>query len=938
MAEKIIIAELDINTEALLKTATNTKAVLDGLRKEQNKLKKDGQAGTEQFIKNDVAIKRLSRSYAQQKTVLQSVNSLNTDFISVEKAATKAIQRHNVSISEARKNNKELTAIRNELNLATKSGQDALVKINAKLDKNNDFIKENVDQYTKQKINIGNYKSALEGLDPRLARNIKLLLQIKTALVAQVSALVGSTTATTAATSAQTTSTTSTSANTTATQSNTKAQTANAASKTANAAATTTLTAATTKGTKATLLGAKALRILKIALISTGIGAIVVAIGALIAAFASTQKGIDAIKRVLAPLKGAFQGIIGVVQNIAINVFGQLKDRWTIVSGAMLHGIDLIRLGWNKLTGDVEEATEIQERMKTRVEEMRGAQERLNEKSKELREIWRGAAEAIGDAARAQRQIVELGIEIEKSENKLIVSRSESNRIIKEQNKIAEDTTKTLKEREAAAKLSISESEKLLKSEQDILDLRIKRLTLEQQATKDKRADEKELAELQAKRNEAETQQLELQTTQTNKLNIIRAQAEAAAAKAIDARIIKAEEELSLLKEQNRFAGESLEDQLELQRKFAAEELKILEQKLAAGKISQIKFNEEKLKLANDLQEKQNQIDEQELLRIKDFEQQKKDLENQIALNREVEEEARAILKAEQDLKKHLLELEDIEIKETEKAELRKKLLESFNQEVQSITDKATEKRLKEQAKADAEEIKLDQLKSNIRLDTAKQLSDLLLGVLGDNIGARFAAIALDAIIEIAKLKIATSSAQQVNLAAATAVSTLNPSAIPLAKARNVALGASSKVQQGKILAEAVVSGLGAALKFYEGGKVPELSAGLITSSQNISNQRGGDNVLATVKRGEVILNRQQQQRAGGSAFFRSIGVPGFVNGGIAGLGSPNVSGASSDIVNLDRLGEIISEKINDVKIVAIEEEITTSQINKVDIVEGARI
>jgi hypothetical protein len=43
-----------------------------------------------------------------------------------------------------------------------------------------------------------------------------------------------------------------------------------------------------------------------------------------------------------------------------------------------------------------------------------------------------------------------------------------------------------------------------------------------------------------------------------------------------------------------------------------------------------------------------------------------------------------------------------------------------------------------------------------------------------------------------------------------------------------------------------------------------------------------GDNMLATVKTGEVILNERQQAALGGEATFRAIGVPGFAGGGIS--------------------------------------------------------
>jgi hypothetical protein len=64
---------------------------------------------------------------------------------------------------------------------------------------------------------------------------------------------------------------------------------------------------------------------------------------------------------------------------------------------------------------------------------------------------------------------------------------------------------------------------------------------------------------------------------------------------------------------------------------------------------------------------------------------------------------------------------------------------------------------------------------------------------------------------------------------------------------------------------------------FAKGGKIfPELSAGRITAKPNVRPLANGDNVLAYVKPGEVILNQEQQRKLGGDETFRRLRVPGF--------------------------------------------------------------
>jgi hypothetical protein len=114
----------------------------------------------------------------------------------------------------------------------------------------------------------------------------------------------------------------------------------------------------------------------------------------------------------------------------------------------------------------------------------------------------------------------------------------------------------------------------------------------------------------------------------------------------------------------------------------------------------------------------------------------------------------------------------------------------------------------------------------------------------------------------------------------------------------------------------------GALSKFADGGLVENvdgfanggLSGTLITSKMGKPIRRSnGDNLLATVKTGEVILNQRQQNALGGANTFRKIGVPGFANGGMI----PNVS-LDSNIA--------LIESIKNMQLVVSVSEITSVQ------------
>ena len=83
-----------------------------------------------------------------------------------------------------------------------------------------------------------------------------------------------------------------------------------------------------------------------------------------------------------------------------------------------------------------------------------------------------------------------------------------------------------------------------------------------------------------------------------------------------------------------------------------------------------------------------------------------------------------------------------------------------------------------------------------------------------------------------------------------------------------------------------------AAQPLAEGGVV---TGQRVNQKQNIPTRSNGDNVLAYVKRGEVVLNQRQQSLLGGSPTFRRIGIKGFAEGGIVPPISAPIQGMSID-------------------------------------------
>lgn len=167
---KVVIAELELDMTALLKSTSDLKKEIDALKNTQKDLAASGDKSSEAFVQNEAILKSLNSAYASNVKVIQESGQATKTQADQAQLLTMALNTEATSIAEARQQNQLLNKLRNETNVTTAEGQAQLTALNKKLDSNNDFIKENADAYLKQKINIGNYsesiKDAAQSINP----------------------------------------------------------------------------------------------------------------------------------------------------------------------------------------------------------------------------------------------------------------------------------------------------------------------------------------------------------------------------------------------------------------------------------------------------------------------------------------------------------------------------------------------------------------------------------------------------------------------------------------------------------------------------------------------------------------------------------------------------------------------------------------------------
>lgn len=219
----------------------------------------------------------------------------------------------------------------------------------------------------------------------------------------------------------------------------------------------------------------KGLKLTRAAVIGTGIGALVIGVVELVKQFGKTEEGARALKRAFAPV----QAVVDV-----------LAMRVSALGGAIFY---LFSRDWEKAAKSLNRALADN-----------------NDEYARQRELY--------------DQLIEREIALEDARIKQTVATAQTRAEIKELNLVAEDTTRSIEEREQAASRAGALERALFeeRKRQAEEELAIAQLRLDSSRTTTE--DRERVAELEANIFSLTQESLELQTTLNNKLNTIRAE------------------------------------------------------------------------------------------------------------------------------------------------------------------------------------------------------------------------------------------------------------------------------------------------------------------------------------------------------------------------------------------------------------------------------
>jgi hypothetical protein len=222
-----------------------------------------------------------------------------------------------------------------------------------------------------------------------------------------------------------------------------------------------------------------AFNILKIAIASTGIGLLVIALGSLVAYFSQTQAGIEKIDAVIQPLKAVFSALMGVAETLGgalVDAFSNPKkamnDLYEFVKQNLINRFTafkvilegIMELDFKKVTNGVLQAG-------TGVENMT---DKISAASKKTGDFLSEAAKKGAEIARLTKEID--AAQLKYNKNQIAIGDAIDAQLL-----ISKDTSKSFKERAAAAEAIIKITEKNGLEESKILQLKLRQLRIQQE-------------------------------------------------------------------------------------------------------------------------------------------------------------------------------------------------------------------------------------------------------------------------------------------------------------------------------------------------------------------------------------------------------------------------------------------------------------------------
>lgn len=895
-------------------------------------------AQQEQLFKNQknlqIETSKVNAEYNRSVKAQQAMRDSMGNLLSSTNAYEQALRKEVKTKEDAKKNTSELIKLGDQLDLSNADNVKTLEEINAKIDENTQFLKENSSAMQQQKMNVGNYKQSVkEALTEMQAQKELIESQNKSLMVMQketekgseewryfnqqiqqnnqqINVLITNMGGVNDEMNAST-------ALSQLLSGNFKglAETSKAAGGAGN------LLSSSLKGATTSVLSlTKAMLAFLFSPIGIVLGVVAAAFLLIRNAMQRSEETTNKLKTALAPLTGIFKLLMKAIEPLG-----------EFLVDALVVGLELATEALQGLLTGIEKAARFLglDSWADSISDFNQAVQESIQNSKEL-------AQAEIELEKAQRKARLTQLQYQKEAETFRQIRDDENKTIKERIQANEELGKVL-ERQLQEELAIAK-----------MALEVNRLRMQAEGETSELLDQQaealtNIADIEERINGQRSEQLKNQVS-------LQKQAHEAYMKQVEAQIAKQKEQLDLWIAEQGTRAKTLQEQLELDRQIAEKSKAILDKELKAKKISREKYELEVLKLEQGLLTQQSEmlidaskreldqlitdtdrqleerkrlngeeldlLKQQELAKI-DFEQQRYDqglineteyqdnilsiqdeyLKKGLDLSKQYQEQQKADrdLRSQLEHEQRLLALEDNAWNEFERNQLIAEEQYRIGQEtLQSQYDEgkisydnflqAKQNLDKEYADAEAE---IARLKEQYKLSVASQTFGNLATIAGEESAAGKA-------FAVAQTTIDTYQAATAAYKAMAGIPVIGP-----------ALGATAA-------AAAVVAGLKSVQKItsVKTPKVAKLSnpevqgfadGGVVNDGFPIF-RNNGDDTLITARTGEVVLNDVQRGYIGND-ILNMAGVPGV---------SPSSNTAIQESVSGNSAGltEIIADAV----------------------------
>lgn len=146
--KKVVLLEIDINVESAIESNNKLVGEIIGLEKEVRQLEETEGKMSAAYTKRNAELKNAKAELAANEKAIQKVTAANNTQLG--------------TLKRLKAENSALASERDNLNLSTEEGAKRLTEINAKIDENNELLKQSSDKTSKAKQNVGNYEESIK--------------------------------------------------------------------------------------------------------------------------------------------------------------------------------------------------------------------------------------------------------------------------------------------------------------------------------------------------------------------------------------------------------------------------------------------------------------------------------------------------------------------------------------------------------------------------------------------------------------------------------------------------------------------------------------------------------------------------------------------------------------------------------------------------------